>query len=537
MPGTVPRSWGRDPVRRRLSLAGLLIAAALLAAPPGAVAAAGDLDGDGRADLAVGAPGDTVEGHDGAGSVSVFYGGPGGLGPAGDQLWSQGSPGVRGAPGDGNSFGSAVAIGNFDGDRFADLAIGVPGDEADGNPGGLINVLYGSSSGLTASGDEYFSTTNPGVSDSLGLSLAAGDFDRDRRTDLAAGDPFEGLAGANTGTVYLFEGSPKGLDPTDSTSSTVSGQYWQGLEGVEGAPASGEQFGASLTAGDLDGDRHADLAIGVPVDTVGPDAGAGSVNVLYGSRAGLSLRGDQLFNQDSQAVIDGTLVEVEGGSEPGDHFGGALAAGRIDADGTADLVIGVRDENLGLGGEGAIHAIYGSPAGLTIEGSQLWTRDTGTIGGTAGAGDEFGAAVALGDLNGDGRADLSVGAPGDSADAGTVNTIPGSDAGLTDVGNNFLSSGFSLGANSSGDRLGQQLAVGRFDNGKTADLAMAAPGEELPAEDPADPDVPLAGAVSVLYELFPAGPPEFLYRSLPGVAGAPDPNDFFGHGLSSVAAR
>ena len=135
----------------------------------GAVLAAGDLDADGFADLAIGAPDETLPGSADeerwrAGSVTVLYGGPRGLGASRAQRWTQDTPGVPGPAVAGDRFGSALAViaGTFD--RPSDLAIGISGDRVRGaRAAGMLVVLPGSRSGLLSAGATAWSQSTPGV--------------------------------------------------------------------------------------------------------------------------------------------------------------------------------------------------------------------------------------------------------------------------------------------------------------------------------------------------------------------------------------
>jgi hypothetical protein len=139
---------------------------------------AGDVDNDGFADLAAGAPAERVGSTAGAGAVSVLPGSAGGLGAVGGQLFTQ----VGGAVETDDSFGSALAAGDFDGDTFADLAAGAPfedvGSIADA---GAVSELPGSAGGLTATGGRLFTQDTPGVPgtaqelDLFGSTLVTGD--------------------------------------------------------------------------------------------------------------------------------------------------------------------------------------------------------------------------------------------------------------------------------------------------------------------------------------------------------------------------
>lgn len=149
----------------------------------GTALAAGDFNGDGYTDLAVGIPGEEVSGESGAGAVHILYSSAGRLSAAGDEIWHQGRPGVEGGVEAGDSFGQALAAGDFDGDGYDDLAVGVPlEDKGDEENSGAVNVLYGSADGLSAAGNQIWDQdalpsdgTQPG--DKFGWALAVGYFD------------------------------------------------------------------------------------------------------------------------------------------------------------------------------------------------------------------------------------------------------------------------------------------------------------------------------------------------------------------------
>ena len=127
-----------------LVIAGL-VALALPSIARGAPSATGDFNGDGRSDLAVGAPMDSVGRHENAGAVNVIYGSRGGgLRTGGDQQFTQGTPGVQGWVEAHDRFGSTLAAADFDGDGYSDLAVGSPGEDASGRRNtGVVHVLYG----------------------------------------------------------------------------------------------------------------------------------------------------------------------------------------------------------------------------------------------------------------------------------------------------------------------------------------------------------------------------------------------------------
>jgi hypothetical protein len=372
--------------------------------------AAGDFNGDGWDDLAVGGIGD---GPDNGGAVQVHYGGSGGLDLSGAQHRHQDSPGIADDAEDNDLFGYALAAGDFNGDGFADLAIGVPGEDTTVPPGffiadhGVVHTLYGSAPGLTTAGSQYFHQDVAGMadqreaSDRFGEALAAGDFNGDGFADLAIGVRGED---SSAGGVAVLLGGASGL--------TVTGNaFWtQDSAGVPDAEEDEDFFGDELAAGDFDHDGFADLAIGIPwedVDTPGgeiPEAGA--VQVLRGGASGLTASGGSFWTQDP---LPGEVAIA--------LFGYAVAAGDFAQDGWDDLAIGASLANVGHGPwEGAVITVLGEAAagGLTAVGAGFWRQGVDGLPGIGEQGDRFGSGLATGDFDGNGAADLVIGAPRES---------------------------------------------------------------------------------------------------------------------------
>jgi FG-GAP repeat len=152
------------------------------------------------------------------------------------------------------------------------------------------------------------------------------------------------------------------------------------------------------------------------------------VHILYGSAAGLTATASQLWSQDSPGV--------EGTAEAFDIFGGAVADGDFNANGRIDLAIGAWGEN---SASGVVHVLYSSAGGLTATGSQLWSQASPGVAGEPEGADFFGAALAGGDHNGDARAELTVGTPGENVSTGVVHVLLGSGGGVAATGSQLWS--------------------------------------------------------------------------------------------------
>lgn len=357
---------------------------------------AGDFNHDGYADLCIGIPNHTVSGYEQAGEVDCLYGSPSGLQAAGAQAWNRATPGIGGNPAVDEIFGQSVVAGDFNGDGFDDLCIGVPFDTPPTVSQGGVNCIYGSATGLQAKGGNGGVASQywyPGVAslkgglgdapDEFGTALAVGDFNHDGYADLAIGSPQDFFVGDNvsTGKVNILYGSPTGLQ--DTGSGAPDDQLWsRDTSSVKGTSGPGWAFGNAMTAGDFNNDGYDDLCIGVPYAS-GHAANGGSINCLYGSVTGLQATGtgapdDQLWDQDSPGVI--------GVTEENDAFGSALSAGDFNGDGFLDLAVGVPGENSGAGG---INVLYGSATGLQSTGTggpqdQFWRQGSNGVPGSGG---------------------------------------------------------------------------------------------------------------------------------------------------------
>jgi hypothetical protein len=402
----------------------------------GSALAPADFNADGFTDLAIGASHEAAGDSDpqNAGAVNVLYGSPLGLqaGAPDDQFWTQDSPGVKNVAEFPDYFGTALASADFNGDGFADLAIGSLDEYIKASDQGAVSVLYGSNTGLQADApdDQFWTEDSPGVKDEgevfdqFGGSLAASDFNADGFSDLAIGSGESVIGHDSAGAVSVLYGSAGGLQ-----ASAPDDQFWtQNSPGVKDRSQDQDHFGYALAAGDFNADGFPDLAISEPKFGSVPTPGA--LSVLYGSVQGLQADDpdDQLFSQDSPGV--------KGESEAGDNFGWSLAAGDFNADGFMDLALGDPEDKVFGIGAGAANVLFGSALGLQADSpdDQLWSQTSPGVKGRGEEGDSFGEAVAAGDFNADGFSDLAVGVEDDRVfdvvSAGAVNVLYGSAQGL-----------------------------------------------------------------------------------------------------------
>jgi glucose/arabinose dehydrogenase len=466
-----------------------------------------DFNGDGYSDLAIGVPNEDIGTTVNAGVVNVIYGSAAGLSattPRADQIWHQNSANIEGAAESGDNFGYSLAVGNFNGDGYSDLAIGVPnediGTKADG---GSVNVIYGSSAGLSATtpiADQTWSQNKGNIDDSseagdnFGHSNAVGDFNRDGYDDLAIGIPNENIGTiGDAGAVSIIYGSASGL----SDNIVLPDQFFtQDSTDVEDVAEVSDQFGWSLSSGNYNGDDYSDLAIGV----VGEDGLVGAVNVIHGSASGLSASAalaDQFWTQNS--------ARIEGSTEGKDRFGFALASGDFNCEGSDDLAIGALEEGNTPSFSGSVNVIYGShTSGLSAtvtKPDQIWTQDAANIENVAEADDKFGSSLTIGDFNKDGYEDLAVGVPNEDdssfQNSGGVNVIYGSPSGLSAAAT-ILDQFWTQNSadindfTENGDLFGSSLSTGDFNGDGYDDLAIGVPGEDLSSKTD-------TGAVAIIF--------------------------------------
>lgn len=466
---------------------------------------AGDMDGDGYADLVIGAPGEDEAGFENVGTATVVPGSRGGVRAAeAVALFPEFPDDVDPQP-SGAQAGTASATGDFDGNGHADVAIGAPETAMTIDQ---VYVHYGTALGLgteteTVNGDDW--------EERYGAALAAGDFNGDGYDDLAVGSP-------DDDRVFIHRGGPYGLADWSDPSAAWS----QDTPGVPGRRYPGEAFGSALAVGDANGDGFADLAIAAPLD-IDRDGKTprGAVTLLLGSKSGLTAKGSQRWAKDTPGVAGKShrcCVNKDDGS---DLFGFALTFGDYDGDGRDDLAVGspgtpVRGK-VALDA-GAVNVLRGARGGLTAEGDLYFTQDTPDVKGRAQNDDFLGGTFAAGDVDRDGYAELVVGAQGDES----IFVIPGGRGGprLDEMRTINQATPGVPGRRERGDYFGTYLRIQQYGRTRYADLAIGAPGENN-----------AAGAVTVLFGTrngLTTREARLLTQNTPGIPGHNEPGDYFG---------
>jgi len=357
------------------------------------VSTAGDVNGDGYDDVIVGAP-HYYNSQMSEGAVAVYYGSVSGLSLAPD--WGDESN-LEGA-----HFGWSVGTaGDVNGDGFSDVIVGAPYYSNGQTEEGAVAVYYGSASGLSLIPNWVDESDDECIE--FGYSVGtAGDVNGDGYDDVIVGARYYTYGQAQEGAAAVYHGSASGLsfDPDWGAESNVVGAGF------------GESVG---TAGDVNGDGYADVIVGAPYYNHGED-GEGAVAVYHGSASGLSLTPNWGDESNLEYANFGESVGT---------------AGDVNGDGFSDIIVGASWYTNGQDQEGAVVVYHGSAAGLALLPNWLDESDQADA--------HFGWSVGTaGDVNGDGFSDVIVGAYGydhGQTDEGAAVVYHGSAAGLSLVPN------------------------------------------------------------------------------------------------------
>lgn len=394
-----------------------------------AVAGAGDVNGDGYADLILGAPTFDDAGRVDSGQVQLFFGGPG---AAFDTV-----PDATLAPTAAQSrFGASLAsAGDFNGDGFSDIVIGVPNATVGESGEGAALLYLGGAGAFNTLADAAFESNQAGAA--LGTSVAGGgDVNGDGFADVVLGAPLYDDGQSSEGAVFVFHGSAV-------VNAVVDAIVQQDIAGA--------LYGTAVALADTNGDGYADLAAGAPLATDFGIAEFGLAWIRTGAAAGLGAENYR---------IRGQATTTSAG-----RFGSALAFVDYNGDGYPELFVGAPDESGGAGRDGQGYSY------LVRSGVRLAATIDDTKDGTQ-SGAQLGHAMATGDINRDGLADIAVG-------------LPNFDTGTLDVGRVEVYYGIAGGFNTTPDiilngntlqaRFGRAIAIGDFNGDSFGDIAVGAP--------------------------------------------------------------
>ncbi|QNS05648.1 FG-GAP and VCBS repeat-containing protein [Streptomyces xanthii] len=445
----------------------LAIAAALAAASAGlsvtlaptasaVTTTADDFNGDGVADLVVATPGATVDGITDAGSVTVLYGSADGVSPTRSATVTQNSSGIPSTAEYGDRFGSTYATGDLDADGYTDLLVGAPGEHMDfsSDSFGSLTVLWGGANGLANGGTEMDSPIAGSVWESekdFAKKVVVADLDGDGTVQPAV---------LSRNKLWVYDDLTGRTAPTGAKYS-----HW----------FSGYVEPQTLSAGDFTGAGRAQLVV------TGSQSCDDTTDCQHTG----------VYTWGAERLDWASLADPSAGASGENEAPTvAAAAGDIDHDGYTDLVTGHIPYSAATTGEysdaaGFLYVRYGSAEGLGAHRTATLDQDTSGVPGVSEPGDNFGASLAVGDVTGDGYADVVSGVPGeavgDVTQTGSVALLKGTATGLTGTGAQTWHQATSgvPGAAEASDWFGSAVRITDVDGNGTADVTIAGKGEDV----------------------------------------------------------
>lgn len=380
------------------------------------VSGVGDINGDGLDDIIVGTR---------SGIIYVVFGRLDGFSPALELSELDGTSGfvINGESVSSRAGTSVASAGDINGDGIDDLIIGAPYTFGSTSPGAAY-VVFGRSefsgavdlSALSANDNTGFKIVGNTAGDQAGSSVAGlGDVNGDGIDDVIIGAPYAGPNGNSSGASYVVFGRDKDTPfPTTLSVNDLNGS--NGFQ-INGEVASDSAGSSVAGPGDINGDGVSDILIGASIPSPGSTSTSGAAYVVYGQANGFTtpVELSALTNQTGLRL----LAEV-----PGDYLGAHVAgAGDINGDGVNDFLIGSPFDDANGAYSGVTYVVFGqanSTLTTPLDLDNLSGADGFRINGAAG--DHVGySGDGIGDINGDGIADVLVGAyQAGSAGAGYV---------------------------------------------------------------------------------------------------------------------
>jgi len=369
----------------------------------GSAIASGDVNNDGYDDIIIGDPSADPPGRLNAGETYVIFGSSS---PPSIVDLSTDSANITIYGDDaGDNSGHAVASGDINNDGYDDIIIGAhEADPPGGGEAGETYVIFGfsppipviidlsiHSANITIYGDE--------VNDRTGQEVASGDINGDGYCDIIIGAPRANTGGSNyAGKTYIIFGSSFSSPPytidlnTQPADITIYGKRH------------GDRLGKAVVSGDVNGDGYYDIIIGAPgFDRIGR-ADSGETYVIFSSSFSSPPYTINLYAQPADITISGEHINS--------NCGHALGSGDLNCDRRDDIIFGVYE-----GCIGKANVIFGSSDPPSTIDLRLQSADITVRGNECG--DRTGHSLATGDVNGDGFADIIIGAPHAETAGGT----------------------------------------------------------------------------------------------------------------------
>ncbi len=447
----------------------------------GFAVATGDINGDGIADVIIGAKYADPNGLNSAGETYVVFGNSSAFDSSLELSSLNGSSGfvINGISGSDGS-GGAVAAGDINGDGIDDVIIGAAlADPASNAEAGETYVVFGKTSAFSSSinlsslnGSTGFVINGIDSADQSGTAVASGDINGDGIDDVIIGAPRSDPNSTNdAGETYVVFGKTSAFG-TSINLSSLNGSTGFVLNGITAS----DESGRAVASGDINGDGIDDVIIGAKYADPNSNSSAGETYVMFGKTSAFG-------SSINLSSLNGSTGFVINGIDTGDISGDAVASGDINGDGIDDVIIGApqADPHSDFSA-GETYVVFGKTSFFAsfINLSSMNGSNGFVITGIDTA-DESGRAVAAGDINGDGVDDVIIGArfadPNSINDAGETYVVFGrvgvfsSPTGLSNLDG---SDGFVLNGINANDQSGRAVASGDFNDDGVDDLISGA---------------------------------------------------------------